>query len=210
MALPPIQTGISNEEWRNISEFPNYQVSNIGRVRDSITGRILRPSNTNGYLLINLRHRTLYIHRLAATAFIENPMNKPCVDHINRSKSDNTINNLRWSTRSENQANIGKRSNTSSSFIGVSWKKSANKWVASIRINGRTTHLGYFSNELDAARTFNNAAIIHHGGFAVLNPLPDDDTNTDPQDNDNPELTTQTSEFEEFTAESGDVEEDVD
>ena len=74
----------------------------------------------------------------------------------------------------------------------------------------RNTIIGLFSNELDAARAFNNAAIQHHGEFANLNPIPDDDDNTDSQDNDNPELTTPTSDYEEFTAESGDVEEDVD
>ena len=212
--LPPLQTGISNEEWRNISEFPNYQVSNIGRVRNSITGRINNLySNKVGYIFVTFRKNkrgfSCFVHRLVATAFIENPLRKPCVDHINRSKNDNTINNLRWSTRSENQANIGKRSNTSSSFIGVVWDKQNKKWRARININKRITHLGLFSNELDAARAFNNAAIIHHGEFAVLNPIPDDDNSTDSQDNDSPELTP-TSDYEEFNAESGDVEEDVD
>ena len=131
MALPPIQTGISNEEWRNISEFPNYQVSNIGRVRDSITGRILRSyPRGKGYNAVSLKNNErkglLYVHRLVAEAFLENPMNKPCVDHINRLKSDNTINNLRWCTRPQNQANKGKLSNTSSSFLGVSWDKHNN------------------------------------------------------------------------------------
>ena len=89
------------------------------------------------------------------------------------------------------------------------WNKTNKKWQATISINQRNTIIGLFPNELDAARAFNNAAIQHHGEFAVLNPIPDDDTNTDSQDNDSPELTP-TNEFEEFTAESGDVEEDVD
>ena len=212
--LPPLQTGISNEEWRNISEFPNYQVSNIGRVRESITGRIL-PLHIKGkgYIGVSLknneRNSHFYVHRLVAIAFIENPMIKPFVDHINRVKTDNTITNLRWSTQSENEANKPKRSNTSSSFIGVSWNRQTKKWMACIRINKRNKYLGYYSNEIDAARAYNNAAIQHHREFAVLNPIPDDDTNTDSQDNDSPELTP-TSDYEEFNAESGDVEEDVD
>ena len=111
---PPLQTGISNEEWRNLSEFPNYQVSNIGRVRNSITGRILNLSISNcGYVLVQLRKSKKSfmrnVHRLVALAFIENPHNKPCVDHINRLKTDNTITNLRWSTRSENCKNKAKK-----------------------------------------------------------------------------------------------------
>ena len=105
--------------------------------------------------------------------------------------------------------NRGKQRNTSSQYLGVCWNKHDKRWKAQICIDGRKKNMGCFSNELDAARAFNNAAIQHHGEFAVLNPIPDDDTNTENQDNDNPELTP-TSEFEEFTAESGDVEEDVD
>ena len=148
--LPPIQTGISNEEWRNLSEFPNYQVSNIGRVRNSITGRILNLSISNcGYVLVQLRKSKKSfmrnVHRLVALAFIENPHNKSCVDHINRLKTDNTITNLRWSTRSETCKTKAKRANTASSFIGVVWHGYGNKnWKAQISINQRNKCLGYF------------------------------------------------------------------
>ena len=94
------------------------------------------------------------------------------------------------------------------SFQNIGINISANGMHGLTLIHENT--LNIFSNEIDAARAFNNAAVQHHGEFAVLNPLPDDDTNTDSQDNDNPELTASTSEFEEFTAESGDVEEEVD
>ena len=216
MALPPIQTGISNEEWRNISEFPNYQVSNIGRVRESITGQVKNLfTNVRGYIYVafrkNNRQCNLYVHRLVATAFLENPMNKPCIDHANRLKSDNTINNLRWCTRSENQANRGKQRNTSSQFIGVCWDKRRKQWKAAVKFNGRTINLGRFSDERDAARAYDAKALELFGEFANINGIaPDDESNTDSQDNDTPELSTPTSDYEEFTAESGEVEEDVD
>ena len=91
----------------------------------------------------------------------------------------------------------------------MTWNKKKQKWQAQIRINQQNKVLGLLLSELDAARAFNNAAIQHHGEFAVLNPIPDDDTNTESQDNDSPELTP-TSDYEEFSVENGDVEEDVD
>ena len=78
-------------------------------------------------------------------------------------------------------------------------------------IHNTKISLGYYSDERDAARAYDAKALELFGEFASLNCIaPDDDTNTDSHDNDNPELTTPTSDYEEFTAESGDVEEEVD
>jgi hypothetical protein len=208
--------GADSENWRAISGYPAFQVSDLGRVRRTDDWIILSPStNKSGYRQIYLSHnkkgRTYLVHRLVASEFIENPAGKPCVDHVDRCNTNNFASNLRWSTHSENLANRAKQQrNTTSEFIGVYWNKRLSKWHARININKRKKHLGYFSNEVDAARAFNNAAIQYHGEFAVLNPIPDDDDNTDSQDDDNPELTTPTSEYDEYTAESGEVEEDVD
>ena len=182
--------GADSENWRAISGYPIYQVSDLGRVRRTDDWRILHQGKTrDGYPRVSLSHNkkscSHLVHRLVASELIENPQDKPCVDHTDRCKSNNFATNLRWSTRSENQINVGKRRNTTSEFIGVSWCKKVNKWQAQIGINKRKKHLGLFSNELDAARAFNNAAIIHHGEFAILNPIPDD-TNTDSQDDDKP------------------------
>ena len=103
-------TGIINEEWRSISEYGNYQVSNIGRVKNVDTHRILKPNiRQNGYYQICLSQNNsktqLYIHRLVAQEFIENPDNKNVVDHMNRNRADNTIKNLRWVSNAENQMN---------------------------------------------------------------------------------------------------------
>ena len=57
------------------------------------------------YLGVCVENKTRSVHRLIAETFIENPDGKPCVDHINRNKEDNSVDNLRWVTRVENQAN---------------------------------------------------------------------------------------------------------
>lgn len=93
-----------------------YQVSNLGRVRscDRIIcngrfekGKIMKPCKTKkGYLRVYLckdgKQYTYSIHRLVALAFIPNPDNKPCIDHINGIKEDNNVKNLRWCTNREN------------------------------------------------------------------------------------------------------------
>jgi len=99
------------EEWRIIDINPDYQVSNTGLVRSIKFNkvRVRCPVLRNGYWSVNLCKngtKTLYnIHRLVALAFIPNPDNKSQVDHINRIKTDNRVENLRWVTSSENLVN---------------------------------------------------------------------------------------------------------
>lgn len=101
-----------SEEWKVIDEFPNYSICNDGRVRNDKTGRIRKHTLTShGYMIISFKKedgstKQIFVHRLMAMAFIPNPENKPFIDHINRDKSDNRLENLRWVTTSENQYNI--------------------------------------------------------------------------------------------------------
>lgn len=110
-----------NEEWKDIKGYDGYyQVSNFGRVKrtsfyyvDKYGHKRCRKEkilsqikNRHGYLLVHLSKdnvkRHIYVHRLVACSFIENPENKPQVNHKNGNKSDNHVSNLEWNTRSEN------------------------------------------------------------------------------------------------------------
>ena len=99
------------EEWRNIRGYEGlYQVSSIGRVRNTKTGRVLKGSKDNhGYLKVDLyknnTRKSHKVHRLVAKAFVENPKSKPCIDHINTIKTDNYFKNLRWVSYKENNNN---------------------------------------------------------------------------------------------------------
>ena len=95
------------ETFVKIEGFENYEVSNLGKVRNIKSGRIIKPSlNKNGYLRLwlceNNKKKYLYLHRIIATAFIDNSEEKPCVNHIDENKTNNDLSNLEWCTEREN------------------------------------------------------------------------------------------------------------
>ena len=91
------------------------------------------------------------------------------VDHVNRNKLDDTRANLRVCTRQENARNTDKRRGTSSRFIGVSRRKHSDKWHAAIKFKGKSIHLGCFTEEIEAARARDHAAVQYFGESARLN-----------------------------------------
>lgn len=95
-----------NEQWKQIRGHDNYEVSNLGRVRNVTTGKILKPYNDQrGYLRVDLsRDNRAKVHRLVAMAFVPQPRRKNIVNHINRDRHDNRACNLEWVTQKENVA----------------------------------------------------------------------------------------------------------
>lgn len=108
------------EVWERINDYPLYAVSNLGRVKslpryckNRCSGfiskeRLLKPRVTNhGYLRVVLydgkgSNKSIAIHRLVATAFINNENNLPIVMHLDNNKKNNCVNNLKWGTYKEN------------------------------------------------------------------------------------------------------------
>jgi len=95
------------------------------------------------------------------------------VDHKQGNRMDNTRANLRVCTLAENNRNRGKHKGTSSRFLGVYYSKQRGKWQALIRIDGKYKHIGYFDDELEAARAYDARAVEQYGEFARLN-FPDE------------------------------------
>lgn len=93
------------EEWKKVEKFPNYSVSNMGRIRNDKTNKMMKLHKANGYYKVDLRgneKKQLRVHRLVATAFIPNPRNKPQVNHKDGNRSNNNVDNLEWCTNQEN------------------------------------------------------------------------------------------------------------
>lgn len=121
------------EIWKDIAGYEGwYQVSNLGRVksikrkmvnRGNVriieTERLLRFSvHGKGYYCVRLApvfdgytKKSFDVHRLVAKAFIDNPNDYKQVDHINKDKTDNRVENLRWVTNQMNQLNTKRNVN---------------------------------------------------------------------------------------------------
>ena len=124
------------EIWKSIDGFENlYEVSNTGKVKSlertvktkngtfqSYKERILKQHDNKGYFAVVLcKEGKIYpklVHRIVAEAFIQNPLNKPFVDHIDACSKNNNVSNLRWVTQKENCLNPITRENNSKSKIG--------------------------------------------------------------------------------------------
>lgn len=95
------------ETWAAIKGYEEfYQISTLGRVWSKHTKKYLKPFCIRGYqhvsLSLNGKIVKKKVHRLVAEAFLDNPLNKETVSHLNENKLDNQLINLEWATSREN------------------------------------------------------------------------------------------------------------
>lgn len=151
--------------------------SQAGKVFWKYSNGMLKEIGTkynNGYLHIQINKKKIQIHRLIYQTYHNLKLKQTdVVDHINRNRLDNRIKNLRLVTQKENTQNVSKQKNTSSKYKGVSLHKQSNKWTAQIMHNLKITYLGFFDNEEDAARAYNQKAeeLNNQGACYSLNEI---------------------------------------
>lgn len=93
--------------WKKIKQNENYSINEAGEVRNDLTGRLKTTyvNVQNGYVYVDLwkdnKSKKFTIHRLLAEAFIPNPLNKPTLDHKDGNRKNNSLDNLRWASYSE-------------------------------------------------------------------------------------------------------------
>jgi hypothetical protein len=148
------------EEWVDIKYNVQYQISNKGEVRkknNDGTFKILKSSLMKiGYLKVSIKtdkgQTQFLIHRLVCEAFIDNPHNLTHIDHMDRDRTNNDVNNLRWCSHSDNCKN--RKCTVDGKKNGVIFEKAKERWTARGHKDGKNIWLGSFEtyNEAKEAR----------------------------------------------------------
>ncbi|WP_343625387.1 HNH endonuclease [Roseateles puraquae] len=115
----------------------------------------------SGYVEVSIDYKSFLAHRLA-WLYVHGALPPGEIDHVNRNRSDNRIENLRCVTASENQQNKGLQRNNSSGLKGVSWYARGECWQAFIAVDGRNKRLGSFPTKEEAFEAYCAAASRVH------------------------------------------------
>ncbi len=154
------------EIWKDIIGYEGiYQISNLGNVksldrvteRPGLRGNMKRKgqylkinTDTAGYFSVNLSHKIHRIHRLLAIHFLDRIEGKNIVNHIDKNRKNNNLENLEWCTILENNIHGIDYSKTLSGLTGVTLHKPTGLWMAQINYNKKYKNLGYFKTKEDA------------------------------------------------------------
>ena len=144
--------GISLEKdlLRELFDYKDGQlIRRVSTIRTKVGDEIGCICNRTGYIVVGVNDKTYLAHRIIWIWHNGHIQNGLEVDHINRKRDDNNIDNLRLVTHQENAFNTAAK--------GYGWNNNAKKWHSGIKVNGKRKHLGYFDNEIDARNAYLNA-----------------------------------------------------
>lgn len=167
---------LNTEIWKTVAEFPNYEVSNLGRVRNKLTLKILSTFDLpKGYEVVSFHEgRISYkrlVHRVVAEAFLEKPEGCDVVNHLDFNRKNNKADNLEWTTQKSNirhskyagrmpynKPTLGVKlkprgeNSKSTKYLGICWIASRGKWVARVVKDGKIYGQKRFDCEIEAAK----------------------------------------------------------
>ena len=166
-----------NMNWKPIAEFPNYEISNTGLVRNK-AGKILKTFVQNGGYEVatlskdGLKGAKRTIHRLVAISYLTNPENHPEVNHKDGNKLNNKLDNLEWCSGKQNMKHAkeiglfkynkpteGKKlkprgSKGGSNYFGVCKPSDRKYWLVRVQSQGKVVFQKCLPTELEAAKYY--------------------------------------------------------
>ena len=180
-----------NMNWKQIAEFPNYEVSDKGLVRNKANKILKFFKQNSGYLVATLSNEELKsakrtVHRLVAKAFIENPEGLPEVNHKDGNKLNNEASNLEWCSKRQNirhAINTGltvynnptqglklkpRGKKGGSKYFGVCKPSNRKYWLVRVQSQGKVIFQKCLPTELEAAK-YHDEKVKHHGLDRPLN-----------------------------------------
>ena len=123
-------------------------------------GNTAGTPHSRGYWTITIDGNGHLAHRLA-WLYVHGKWPERALDHINRLRSDCRIANLREVSGSQNAQNKSQQSNNTSGYMGVTWCKSSNRWVARITVDGKRINLGRYVGYCDTVNARKNAEALY-------------------------------------------------
>jgi hypothetical protein len=148
-----------------------YDKENGLLIRNFKTGRALAGTSSfakdkDGYHIVGIDNKLYRTHRVI-WLYVYGEFPSGFLDHINRNRTDNRIENLREVSKAQSRENIGVARSNKCGLKGIWLHKQTKKWCASICSNGKKIHLGSFDLIEDAYAAYQKAAFLYH----TLNPM---------------------------------------
>ena len=175
--------GVTN--YGRVWTYPKALTGALAYTKKNKKGKWLNPTdNGTGYkivsLTVNKKRKNQYVHRLVATAFIENTKGKKEVNHIDGNKSNNNVSNLEWVTSKENKKHARENGLTkiargskfitnTSGYVGVSFHKSSSSFRVNIKYEKFSFEKRGFNTAKEASYYYDAYSLILHGSTGNTN-----------------------------------------